>query len=126
MRFENKKTEMKKNPTKSQQKKESALPVMKFDYNFNVIYSNTQAKPILNQWNTKMKGAIPTTVLNHHPEFFISLKNQHVTDINLEVDGTMVRCSIVPFPEAGYIGVYGYMVEYTETVNERASALRMN
>lgn len=117
---------MKKSTTKGQQKKEGSLPVMKFDYNFNLIYSNGSAKTILNQWKMKMKDPVPTKILNNHPEFFISLKDQKVNDINISIDGTTVRCSIVAFPEAGYIGLYGYMVEYTEKINERANSIRLN
>ena len=117
---------MKKSETKSQQKKECAFPVLKFDYNFNVIYSNTPAKSILNYWDTKMKASVPTTVLNNHPEIYNSLRNPSVQDIDINMNDTIVRCSVVPFPEAGYIGVYGYMVEYTEKVTDRSTATRLN
>ena len=117
---------MKKSNSTSQQKKECAFPVLKFDYNFNVIYSNSPARSILDYWETKIKGSVPTTILNNHPEIYNSLRNQTIHDININVEDTIIRCSIVPFPEAGYIGVYGYMVEYSEKISNRTEATRLN
>ena len=117
---------MKKSNSKSQQKKECAFPVLKFDYNFNVIFSNTPAKSILDYWETKIKGSVPTNILNGHPEIYNSLRNPAIQDISINVEDTVIRCSVVPFPEAGYIGVYGYMVEYSEKISNRAEMTRLN
>lgn len=112
--------------TQTQNRQASAFPVMKFDYNFNVIYSNEQANDILSHWKTGMQQPVPSTVLKLHPELYTSLTNQPVNDINLCIDNTVIRCSVVAFPEAGYIGLYGYMVEYSDKIAERATVARMN
>ncbi|HKR05733.1 MAG TPA: hypothetical protein VJY62_13950 [Bacteroidia bacterium] len=117
---------MKKSDSKSQQKKECAFPVLKFDYNFNVIYSNNPANTILNHWDAKIKETVPTNILNTHPEIYNSLRNPAVADINIDLENTVIRCTVVPFPEAGYIGIYGYMVEYTEKISDRTEATRLN
>ncbi|MEO5572545.1 MAG: hypothetical protein ABIT08_16640 [Bacteroidia bacterium] len=116
---------MKKTETKNQ-KKECAFPVLKFDYNFNVIYSNSPAKAILNYWEAKVKESVPSNILNRHPEIYNSLREQSLEDISITINDTVVRCTVVPFPEAGYIGVYGYMVEYTEKIMDRETASRLN
>ena len=117
---------MKKSETKVQQKKECAFPVIKFDYNFNVIYSNSPANSILSRWDTKINKAVPKSILNQHPEIYNSLRNPSIADVSINLDDTIIRCTIVPFPEAGYIGVYAYMVEYTEKIYDRTELKRLN
>lgn len=117
---------MKTSTSKSQQQKESEFPVLKFDYNFNVIYSNTPAQTILNNWNVKVQESVPEMVLSRHPEIVKSLANSAVDNVQINLENTIVSCTIVPFPEAGYIGVYGYMVEYAEKVRERVTVPRLN
>ncbi|MEP7169146.1 MAG: hypothetical protein ABI855_07210 [Bacteroidota bacterium] len=117
---------MKKSESKNQQKKECAFPVLKFDYNFNVIYSNNPARTILNYWDTDITQSVPANILNRHPEIYNSLRNPSVADININLDDTVIRCTIVPFPEAGYIGIYGYMVEYSEKISNHTEVTRLN
>lgn len=117
---------MRKSTSKQQQQKESMFPVMKFDYNFNVIYSNDHARPLMNHWNCDTKSPIPMNVLERHPEIYIALKNNLIPDINIKLDNQVIRCSIVPFPEAGYIGIYGYMVEYADKVHEKITISSLN
>jgi hypothetical protein len=117
---------MKTSTSKSQQQKESEFPVLKFDYNFNVIYSNTPAQTILDKWNVKVQESVPETILSQHPEIVKSLLNPAVDNMQIRLENTIICCTIVPFPEAGYIGVYGYMVEYAEKIKERATVLRLN
>lgn len=107
-------------------REEVIFPVMKLDYNFNVIYCNEPARPMLNNWNTRITGQIPTAVLEKHPQIFIALKDSNTPDLEVDMDGVTVKCSVVPFPEAGYIGIYGYMIEYTEKTKEKVTLAKLN
>lgn len=112
--------------TQSQQKKESMFPVLKMDYNFNLIYNNEPAQPLLNHWNCSLEKRIPISILERHPEIYVALKNNLIPDIDIQIDDQVIRCSIVPFPEAGYIGIYGYMVEFADKIHQRVTISGLN
>ncbi len=111
---------------KTTKHEEVIFPVMKLDYNFNVIYCNEPAYPMLNMWNCKPTERIPIKVLESHPGIFNSINNAHAPDISIEMDDITVKCTVMPFPEAGYIGIYAYMIEYTEKTKEKVTLAKLN
>ncbi len=102
------------------------FPVFKFDYNFKVIQCNEPARPLLNYWNCGLESQIPISILERHPEIYAALKGTKIPDINVQLDDQVIRCSVVAFPEAGYIGIYGYMFEFAETVREKITLQGLN
>jgi len=110
----------------TQKKSDSMFPVVKLDYNFNVIHCNDSGQPLLIQWNTTLKNKLPISILERHPEIYVALKNTMTPDIKVKMNDHIIHCSVVPFPEAGYIGIYGYMVEYADKVHEKATISDMN
>jgi hypothetical protein len=111
---------------KSTRKDDAIFPVMKIDYNFNVIYCNEPAYPVLSKWNCRPQERLPLTVLDSHPGIYTAIKSTQTPDIEVEMDDVKVKCTVVPFPEAGYIGIYAYMIEYTEKTKERVTLARFN
>lgn len=110
-----------------QNKKEDAIfPVMKIDYNFNVIYCNEPAYPMLSKWNCRPQERIPLAVLERHPGIYTAINASQSPDLEVEMDDVTVKCTVVPYPEAGYIGIYAYMIEYTEKSKERVTLAKLN
>jgi hypothetical protein len=90
---------------------ESDFPVIKISLDFTILDCNVSALPLLNFWSCKVNSRIPETVMNQYPEIANSLKQNDEGGLNVKFKGFNIRFTIVPFPEAGYIGLYGYQVE---------------
>lgn len=110
---------------KTTKKEEVIFPVLKLDYNFNVIYSNEPALPMLKQWNCK-QDRVPMAVLEQHPGIYSAINTTQSPDIEVKMDDVTVKCTVVPFPEAGYIGIYAYLIEYTEKTKEKVTLAKLN
>lgn len=117
-------TEMISQATK--EKQASIFPVLKMDYNFKLIECNEAGLPLLRSWNTQLENPLPITILERHPEIFNAIKNSSTPDINIEMDDATVKCTVVPFPEANYIGIYAYLIEFTEKSKEKVTLTRLN
>ena len=111
---------------KTTKKEEVIFPVMKLDYNFNVIYCNEPAYPMLSKWNCRPKERVPMAVLEQHPGIYTAINTTQTPDIEVEMDDVIVKCTVVPFPEAGYIGIYAYLIEYTEKTKEKVTLAKLN
>jgi len=95
-------------------KGESDFPVIKIGLDFTVMDCNVSALPLLNHWSCKVNGRIPESVMNQYPEISNSLMINNEGGMQVNFKDFMIRFTIVPFPEAGYIGLYGYQVERAE------------
>lgn len=89
----------------------SLFPVFKFDLNRTLIEANNASMPLLEKWGWHIQEALPKKVMNEFPQIFHSILSQMPSDITVHMDGFNVRFCIVPFPEAGYIGMYAYSLE---------------
>lgn len=110
----------------TKEKQASIFPVLKMDYNFKLIECNEAGLPLLRSWNTNLDNPIPIGILERHPEIFTAIKNSSMPDINIETDDATIKCTVVPFPEANYIGIYAYMIEFTEKTKEKVTLTRLN
>jgi hypothetical protein len=110
--------------TKSKQA--SIFPVIKMDYNFNLIECNEAGLPLLRSWNVSLQKPLPISILERHPEIFDAIKNSSTPDIAIETDDATIKCTVVPFPEANYIGIYAYLIEFTEKTKEKVTLTRLN
>ncbi len=110
---------------KKTQKEDAIFPVMKLDYNFNVIYCNEPAIPMLSKWKCRPNERIPMAVLDRHPGIYAAISTTQSPDLEIDMGDVTVKCTVVPFPEAGYIGIYAYMMEYTEKTNERVTLAKL-
>ncbi len=88
-----------------------AFPVIRFDYNKRLIGSNLTALPLLSSWNWRKGSKIPSAVWNSYPEWEKALNDQSPSGCKVIFGELNIWFDVVPFPEAGYIGIYGYHVE---------------
>ncbi|MCC6385231.1 MAG: hypothetical protein LC117_01055 [Bacteroidia bacterium] len=112
--------------TVTTEKQATIFPVIKLDYNFRMIDSNEAGKPLLCSWNCSVNSKIPISILERYPEIHTAIKENTMPDISIEMDGTAIKCTVVPFPEANYIGIYAYMIEYTEKTKEKVTLTKLN
>ncbi len=88
-----------------------AFPVMRFDYNKRLIDSNLTALPLLGEWKCRKGSKIPGAVLNTYPELNHAFTDKTATECKVNFGGLDIWFDLVPYPEAGFIGLYGYHVE---------------
>jgi hypothetical protein len=75
------------------------------------VYANQPAQSLMNHWKCRLDEKIPSEVINMYPELFHSALSHKPMDVIVEMGHYSIRFSIVPFPEAGYIGMYAYCME---------------
>lgn len=95
----------------------SSLPVIKLNYNHQIIDANLNALPILANWCCTKGSAIPESVYQKIPSLDIAIKTNTDRTCMLKFGDTVISFDIIPFVEGGYIGLYGYKAEKAEVVN---------
>lgn len=88
-----------------------AFPVMRMDYNKRLIDANLTAMPLLGDWNCRKGSKIPTQIFNTYNEIENSFNDKTPSTCKVSFGDLQIWFDIVPFPEAGYIGMYGYHIE---------------
>ena len=103
---------------KSSEPLREAFPIMRIDYQHRLVMTNTTALPLLNSWSCREGGKIPHQLLGLYPELKASFKNNTPTQCAIEFKDLKIWFDVIPFPEAGYVGIYGFHVEamVSETV----------
>ena len=91
-----------------------AFPMIKYDYQGVLVEANGTALPLLGQWKCRNGKKIPTSVMKTYPEMTFALKDQQPIDCCVEMGDCKIWFDIVPYPEAGYVGMYGYNIEMME------------
>ncbi len=102
---------------------ENMFPVIKFDLNNRLTYANVAALPLMKEWNCRINEKLPSELVSRHPELFHAGISHLDQDLTIEVGDYMMHFSLVPFPEAGYIGMYGYCIEQVENYVPRNTPL---
>lgn len=93
---------------------ESDFPIIKIGLDFTVLDCNISALPLLNFWSCKVNSRIPDAVMSMYPVISESLTNSNESGLHVNFKDLTIRFTVVPFMEAGYIGLYGYQVEKSE------------
>jgi hypothetical protein len=103
---------------KSDNSMRDAFPVLRMDYQQRLVHSNTTALPLLNSWNCRNGAKIPKQLLGQIPELKDSFTSATPRECVITFGDLRIWFDIVPFPQAGYIGLYGFHIESTvpETV----------
>ena len=87
------------------------FPVMLFNPEGRLISSNLTAQPLLHQWNCRV-GQIPRpedqSIGNLVRDAITGMK---IATIEIPFSGLKLVFDVVPFPEAGYTGLYGFHIE---------------
>jgi hypothetical protein len=94
------------------------FPVLKFDLNNRLIYANVAALPLMKQWGCEINEKLPSSLVSQHPELFHSAISHYSQDLSIQHNEYIMHFSLVPFPEANYIGMYGYCIELFENYSE--------
>jgi hypothetical protein len=100
-----------KKENKSTTDMKDAFPIIRIGYDMRLLDSNLTALPLLSEWKVRKGSKIPDNVLNAYPEIAQSLHDTSPGGCKVAFSGLNIWFDMVPFPEAGYIGLYGYHVE---------------
>lgn len=87
------------------------LPVIKFSMDNKVIYHNTAAMAFMSIWGCELDKKIPQQLTKILPGVFNASEKLQTKDVNIHYKEYLFRFSMVPYKEAGFIGLYGYSVE---------------
>lgn len=87
------------------------FPVIKFSLDNKVIYHNTAAMAFMSTWGCELDKKIPSQLTKVLPGVFNVAEKFQTKDINIPYKEYLFRFAMIPFKEAGYIGLYGYRVE---------------
>ena len=93
---------------------ENLFPVFRFDLENRLVYANVPALPLMKFWKCRINERIPGEVINRYPEMFHTALSHKPMDVTVEMNSYTINFSIVPFPEAGYIGMYAYSMQVSE------------
>jgi hypothetical protein len=88
-----------------------AFPVIRIDYNKRLVNANLTAMPLLGDWKCRKGSKIPQQILTTYSEIESSFTNKMPSTCKVSFGDLQIWFDIVPFPEAGYIGMYGYHIE---------------
>lgn len=94
---------------------ENMFPVFKFDMNNRLIYTNVAALPLMKEWKCKINEKLPSELVSKYPEIFHASISHQAQDLTIPCNEYLMNFSLVPFPEAGYIGMYGFSIELKES-----------
>jgi len=89
----------------------NAFPVLRIDYNKRLIDANLTAMPLLGDWNCSKGSKVPSQIFSTYSEIENSFNDKTPTTCKVSFGDLQIWFDIVPFPEAGYIGLYGYHIE---------------
>ncbi|HOZ83417.1 MAG TPA: hypothetical protein PLU85_12675 [Bacteroidia bacterium] len=101
---------MAEHKTSTSKYENNMFPVIKLDYSGKIIYHNVAAMPILSYWQCKLNAPVNNQVKAIYPEIF-NVKTPVPHDASVQYLEYLFHFSVIPYPEAGYIGIYGHCIE---------------
>lgn len=104
---------------------ETLFPVFRFDLENRLIYVNQSAIPLMKYWKCRINEKIPGSVISHYPELFHSALSHRPSDVTVTFNDQQIKFSIVPFPEARYIGMYAYCIELSENFTNKTTLVKI-
>ncbi len=102
------------NQEKNKTSEESLFPVFRFDLDNRLTFANVPALPLMKDWNCRINEKMPAEFISRYPELFHASLSHRPTDVTIEYRNYLIKFTIVPFPEARYIGMYAYSMEVNE------------
>ena len=109
------------NLEKNQATDENLFPVFKFDLDNRLVYANVPSLPLMKHWQCRINEKMPASVVSRYPELFHVALSHRPMDVTVEMKNYIIHFSIVPFPEAGYIGMYAYSMEVNENFIDKST-----
>jgi hypothetical protein len=93
---------------------ENLFPIFRFDLQNRLVFANLAATPLMTHWKCRINERVPAEVMAEYPELFHSVVSHRPQDVQVTFNEFSISFTIVPFPEAGYIGMYAYKVNMVE------------
>ncbi len=88
-----------------------AFPIIRIGYDKRLIGSNLTALPLLGDWKCRQGNKLPTGLLKAYPEIEYAFNELTPTLCKVHFGELQIWFDLVPFPEAGYVGMYGFHIE---------------
>ncbi len=101
-----------------------AFPTMRIGYNDRLLGSNHTALPLLAEWQCRTGSKLPHAIHEAYPEIREAMQNMKPGNVKMQFSDLQIWFDVVPFPEAGYVGLYGYHIE-AMVPNPSTTKLRM-
>ena len=91
---------------------DSIMPVIKIDFKGEILYANMSSFDLLLNWACFASSNLPLDVVRKIQSNCIN----NLQTFDVKFNHRKINFMVVPFPEAGYIGIYGF--EFTsEKIN---------
>ncbi|HEX5001231.1 MAG TPA: hypothetical protein VFW78_01945 [Bacteroidia bacterium] len=100
---------------------DNMFPVFRFDFENRLTFANIAATPLMSHWKCRINERIPGEVMAQYPELFHSVVSHRPQDVQVNFNDFVISFSIVPFPEAGYIGMYAYNMSVVNETSQPAT-----
>jgi len=102
------------------------FPEIRLDLNRKLIACNLTAMPLLNEWKWNRGGQLPEAVMAEYPLLASCINELRDDTLTVKFKGLNLSFDIIPYPEAGYIGLYGFHVETVvpENIHRKIQAYR--
>ena len=84
----------------------NVAPKLIVSYDKKVLDFNFSALPLISHWNCERQKKLPDAVFKNYPEIF-NPHSQECMEVYECYNNDFLRFTVVPFPEAGYVGFYG-------------------
>jgi hypothetical protein len=101
--------------TSSSKHENNMFPVIKLDYHGKIVYHNVAAMPILSYWHCKLNEPVNSQAKMIYPEIF-NVLSPKAHDARIKYLDYYFHFSVIPYPEAGYIGIYGHCIEHAQPI----------
>lgn len=95
----------------SQDEMQDAFPVIRIGYDYRLLDANLSALPLLGEWNCSKGSKIPEQVMELYPALTEAFTSGYATECKIKFGTLRITFDLIPFPEAGYLGLYGYKIE---------------
>ncbi len=113
------------NQERKQTTDENLFPVFRFDLENRLVYANVPALPLMKHWKCRINEKVPGDIISRYPELFHTALSHKPMDVTVDMNTYSISFSIVPFPEAGYIGMYAYSMELSENFIGRSTPVNI-
>jgi hypothetical protein len=80
----------------------SIMPVIKLDFKGEILYANMSSFDLLINWNCFASSKLPKHIYENVKEGKSTFK--------INYNDKKINFMIVPFPEAGYVGIYAFEI----------------
>ncbi|MGI8891906.1 MAG: hypothetical protein ACR2GN_00465 [Bacteroidia bacterium] len=93
---------------------ESTMPVIKVNFQGDILYANLASLPLMGEWGCSANQKLPGWFLSEFSDIF---NHMSCHELKIPFSSYAIYFTVVPFVEAGYIGLYAFHVEDINKIN---------